>query len=477
MAFITKKTVWLITSALLATSSAWACTGVYVGKQLTKDGSTIFGRTEDLETDHNKTFIVFPAHDNAAGAVLKDESTGFTFNLPSRSYRYTALPDVTPKDGLYHEAGTNEFGVMMDATVSVYANDAVLKIDPLVKTGITESIMTTVALPHVKTAREGVELLARVIDEKGAGEANSLIIADQDETWYMEIVSGHQYAAVLLPENKFIVFPNGMLLGEVDVSDKQNVIASPKLVEVVQKAGTLKLSGDKIRVADSYAAPMKDSVKSRYWAGVKRLNPQATVNQQSTETPFFHTTSKKISLQDVMALQRDRFENTQYIPDDWANKKDPKAANALYPIGNKNTMEAHIFQVKKGMPKDVPAVMWLSVGSPLVSPYLPFYSNIEQTAAPYQVADKTFNAQSYYWVTSRLLERLLANESSLKEPLRKAVNRIEQPFIAQANAEAKQLSVLHRKNPEQATKWITQRAENRSLYSFKQLQRITAELK
>ena len=43
-------------AALVASSSiisAYACTGVIIGGDLTEDGSTIFGRTEDLEVNHN----------------------------------------------------------------------------------------------------------------------------------------------------------------------------------------------------------------------------------------------------------------------------------------------------------------------------------------------------------------------------------------------------------------------------------------
>ncbi|ULJ59325.1 C69 family dipeptidase [Wielerella bovis] len=472
MNFKSSKMAFLI-GTLCAISSAYACTGVYVGKQLTADGSTIFGRTEDLETHHNKTFVVFPAKHNPVGAVLKDESTGFTFTLPSQSYQYTAIPDVTPIDGVYHEAGINQFGVIVDTTVSAYANDSILKVDPLVKTGITESIMATVVLPHVKTAREGIELLARVIDEKGAGEANSLIIADQQETWYMEIVSGHQYAAVKLPDDKFVVFPNSLFMGAIDVNDTANVIASPKLIETARSAGTLVQEDGKIRVADSYAAPMKDSVKSRYWAGVNLLNPQSNITMDSEHLPFLHHTTQKIRVEDVMALQRNRFEGTNILPDDLANKKDAVIKTThLYPIGNKNTMEAHIFQVKKDLPKNSPAIMWLAIGSPLVSPYLPFYGAIETTAEPYQVASTSYDANSYYWATSRLLDSFLANESSLKIPFQKEIEKMERPYLVQVDAESKQFAEKFKHNPNEAVQWITARTHDRSLKTFEQLKAL-----
>lgn len=42
--------------------SAFACTALYVGSDLTEDGTTMFGRIEDLGTnDYNKLFNISPA--------------------------------------------------------------------------------------------------------------------------------------------------------------------------------------------------------------------------------------------------------------------------------------------------------------------------------------------------------------------------------------------------------------------------------
>ena len=71
-----------------------------------------------------------------------------------------------------------------------------MKTDPLTEKGIPEAAMLDVILPRAKSAREGIELLAKVIEEKGSAEGNTVVIADQKETWYMEILSGHQYVAV-----------------------------------------------------------------------------------------------------------------------------------------------------------------------------------------------------------------------------------------------------------------------------------------
>ena len=68
--------------------------------------------------------------------------------------------------GIFDEAGFNEYGVSISATVSASANDKIQKVDPYVKDGLAESGLTSIVLPSVKTAREGVELIAKIVEEK-----------------------------------------------------------------------------------------------------------------------------------------------------------------------------------------------------------------------------------------------------------------------------------------------------------------------
>ena len=58
--------------------------------------------------------------------------------------------DHTP----YEEAGTNDRGVTVSATESLYPNDAVQKADPFTAEGIEEAEITTILLSEAATARE-----------------------------------------------------------------------------------------------------------------------------------------------------------------------------------------------------------------------------------------------------------------------------------------------------------------------------------
>ena len=63
---------------LAVVPSAFACTALYVGSDLTEDGTTMFGRIEDLGTnDYNKLFNISPAGKHTAGEMcIRDRYQG-----------------------------------------------------------------------------------------------------------------------------------------------------------------------------------------------------------------------------------------------------------------------------------------------------------------------------------------------------------------------------------------------------------------
>ncbi|KXT82222.1 putative dipeptidase B [Streptococcus sp. DD11] len=456
-----------------------ACTGFIVGKNLTADGTTLYGRTEDLEPNHNKVFLVHPRKTNAAGAKLVDESNGFSWTLPQESYKYTSVSDVTPADGIYDEVGFNEYGVSISATVSAKANDAIQKVDPYISNGLAESILTTVVLPHVQTAREGVELMAKIVEEQGAAEGNIVTIADKDGVWYMEILSGHQYVAIKFPDDKYAVFPNTFFLGSVNFSDTDHVIASKGVEEVAKKANSYKEINGQFHISQSYNPPMAEADRSRAWAGITSLDPNAGVSYDDPYFDLLHSTDRKISVADVMAMQRNRFEGTPFKPLDQMEldgKGIPQRGAVdpvyKYPLGNPNVMEAHIFQLKDGMPASMGGgTMWLAVGSPRFSPYLPYNGNITDTYSAYQVPTTSYSPDSWYWVASHIYDMAAKHSdlfgTSVQDKWKALEARLieEQAGLDEANAAL----------PDSAAK-VTEESKERAEAVFKEMKDLEAEM-
>lgn len=91
--------VSLAATVLLGNVSALACTGTYVGKDVSDQGTYLIARSEDQgKGDYNKMFMVQPRVENVPGRYIEDTATGFQIPLPATTYKYTYVPDYTRGD-------------------------------------------------------------------------------------------------------------------------------------------------------------------------------------------------------------------------------------------------------------------------------------------------------------------------------------------------------------------------------------------
>ena len=194
----TKKllvTVFCIMASLcMFINVASACTMIYAGAATTADGTMIFARSEDFANSRNKLFYYSPAGNHTAGEEYAG-CYGFTWTFTHDSYGYTAFRDANGEgvEGVcpnccethahtpYEAAGTNEMGVSITATETLYPSDAPDAVDPYEDAGIEEAEIVTVVLSEAATAKDAVALLTGIYDTVGANNGSGLIIADAQE--------------------------------------------------------------------------------------------------------------------------------------------------------------------------------------------------------------------------------------------------------------------------------------------------------
>ena len=430
---------WLIKLSLVAMAilllpfqAVEACCGFIIGRQLTKDGTTLFGRTEDYPYypnggKHNKNYVVVDAKNYKEGDQIQDESNGFTYPHAASEMKYTAAYDSARGDGsngAFGEHGFNEAGVSMTATVTAIPNKKVLEKDPLKENGLPEAAMLDVILPRAKTAREAIELLGKVIEEKGSAEGNTVVVADQNETWYMEILSGHQYVAVKVPEDKYAVFANTYYLGHVDLNDKENVIASKDVEKVAKESGSYKTDKDgNFHIAKSYG-PEKYA-------------------------------------EDAFAMQRNRFEhlNGRFVPDDQigVKKQGDNGANDTvrkdqykYALGNENVIDAHVYQINPKLPKSFGGTVWLGMGPSRNTPYVPFYGNVKDTYEAFKPQTETYDPNSWYWTVWHIDNMAINNQDIFGKTVQEHWKALEKGFIA--DQEKKDIEYYSLKDQPEAAK-------------------------
>ena len=491
-----------MTFLLLPIQAVQACCGFIIGRQLTKDGTTLFGRTEDYPYypnggKHNKNYVVVDAKTYNEGDQIEDESNGFTYPHAANEMKYTATYDSARGDGsngAFGEHGFNEAGVSMTATVTAIPNKKVLTTDPLKADGLPESAMLDVILPRVKTAREGVELLAKVIEEKGSAEGNVVVFADQNETWYMEILSGHQYVAVKVPEDKYAVFANTYYLGHVDLNDTENVIASKDVEKVAKESGNYKTDKDgNFHIAKSYG-PEKyaEGDRSRTYAGITLLDPDSKVTYEDDEYELFRSPTdpnKKYTLEDAFALQRNRFEhlNGRFVPDDQigVKKQGDDGSNDTvrkdqykYALGNENVIDAHVYQINPNLPKSFGGTVWLGMGPSRNTPYVPFYGNVKDTYEAFKPQTATYDPNSWYWTVWHIDQMAINNQDLFGKSIQNHWKALEEQLIIDQKVSDAKYAAL--KADEAAAKGaedqVTAEAIARSERLFKQFKQYEAEL-
>ena len=491
-----------MTFLLLPIQAVQACCGFIIGRQLTKDGTTLFGRTEDYPYypnggKHNKNYVVVDAKTYNEGDQIEDESNGFTYPHAASEMKYTATYDSARGDGsngAFGEHGFNEAGVSMTATVTAIPNKKVLKTDPLTGNGIPEAAMLDVVLPRVKSAREGVEFLAKVIEEKGSAEGNVVVFADQKETWYMEILSGHQYVAVKVPEDKYAVFANTYYLGHVDLNDKENVIASKDVEKVAKESGNYKTDKDgNFHIAKSYG-PEKyaEGDRSRTYAGITLLDPDSKVTYEDDEYELFRSPTdpnKKYTLEDAFALQRNRFEhlNGRFVPDDQigVKKQGDDGSNDTvrkdqykYALGNENVIDAHVYQINPNLPKSFGGTVWLGMGPSRNTPYVPFYGNVKDTYEAFKPQTATYDPNSWYWTVWHIDQMAINNQDLFGKSIQNHWKALEEQLIIEQKVSDAKYAAL--KADEAAAKAVedkvTEDALARSERLFKQFKQYESEL-
>ncbi|MCI8634323.1 MAG: hypothetical protein HFJ05_01805 [Eubacterium sp.] len=425
---------------------AAACTGIYIGDGVSENGSSYMGRCEDVGYNYVKIFGVSEARDYPDDYVYTD-SYGFSMPYGGHVYRYTyikdsALQGETMDDfEAYAEAGQNEKGVSVSATVSTYGGQAPEKADPLDdSTGICEISITTILLGKAATAKEAVDLLANIVDTYGAGECNQITISDPDETWYFEIVSGHQYAAIKLPPDKVLINPNIMMLGVIDVTDTENVVASENLVSLAQENGFLVTDeSGKIDVAKTYSNKNSGSGQYvRYMQGLFYINRAeaetikvdfgAVDNNSKTDAlvTLLHDPDRKMSTLDIMHLLSTRGEGTPY---------DQNAGTAKYSIGNNRQAECHIFETRSSMPIGLATIQWQNVCPSEFSIYIPYYSAaVTGVLEQYQEESLTYVDNSMFWTFASIYRMCNANRTKAGTAVRAYFEKYQKSLIKQQKA-------------------------------------------
>ncbi|HVJ43903.1 MAG TPA: C69 family dipeptidase [Dongiaceae bacterium] len=223
--------------------------GLYIGRNLTADGLAYLAGYGDEPSSH--WLEIVPRRHHAADAKItvgvtpEADLPGLLSEIPqvaetarhirvSYSY-YKGVPAPLTNGGL------NEYGVAVRDIWSTSRHE-LIEMTPPTQSGPNYSDLARIVLERTRTAREGVELIATLIDTYGYADygGNSHLIADPQEAWVVIECAGGQklWAAERLGPDSIRASRPGFI-GEipVDQPDHPDFLYSPNLVSFAAAQG------------------------------------------------------------------------------------------------------------------------------------------------------------------------------------------------------------------------------------------------
>lgn len=404
-----------------------SCTTILVGKNASYDGSTLMARNEDSSAGKftSKAFIVVNPTDQPRH--YQSVLSKFQIDLPEQPLRYTAMPDMPSKQGVWGEAGINEENVAMSETETITSNPRVLGADPLVKDGMGEEDYLTLVLPYIHSAREGVLRLGALHEKYGTYEMNGIGFQDQDEIWWFESIGGHHWLAKRVPDDAYAVIPNQMGIDRFDFADafgkQENHLCSPDLIEFVEKNHLNLTLGSHKPLAEERSFHARLAFGShddsdhtyntaRTWFIERYLNPTtypwdkaeeaANFGPEADVLPWCLVPEHKITVEEIKYALSGAYQGTPYAVYD---KQTPHMGNKYRPIGINRTNFVALTQIRPYVPKEIQSVEWIAEASNVYNALVPFYANVTKTPAYLANTTDDVSTDNFYWA-NRLIGAL-----------------------------------------------------------------------
>ena len=452
------------------------CTTVIAGKNATADGSVILGHNEDWG-EYLMPLRWNPREKHKPGEMLKLQDGQ---SVPQVEETYAFIWPAAECNGI------NELQVAMaDNTGScrkeLFQNERGLNLQELVQ----------LALQRSRTAREAVQTMGSLIEKYGYRSHNGLdgdivSIADPGEGWWMEVTIGGLWVAQRVPDDGFVVLANRFRIAEIDLKDTSRFLASPNLVDFARQKGWYDPAEGAFNFQRTYgtAEDARAAYNTRRECRGNGLLSGRTF--QEKENPLTVVPGKKLTPQDIMALLRDHYEGTGYDLTNRYEKGSPHhtTERTICRINTDATTVAHL---RGWLPAEIGGVLWLSVGTPCSSVYVPYYLGVLDFPKPYAYLSEAYDRDNAFWVFNsleNLVDRYYAEEGKAEKDKTKAIDQVagywrdfEDDEFAIQEAVEKTALELYQKQTSLARSFLNSYSNALGLRAFVQAQTLADSLR
>jgi dipeptidase len=483
-----------------------ACTVVLVGNEASTDGSVMTTHSADCGVC-DWTWRYIPAADHEPGSMRKiyyisqirtwPPEQGLKWDKVTENYADLEIPQVPHTYAYLHGV----FGYMNDHQLAMGESTIGCRRkmrNPTTAAKFDITTLTLIAMERSKTAREAIKLMGSLSEKYGYGYHDGgemLAVADPNEAWIFEIMPvgplwtpesgkpGAVWCAQRVPDDHVSVCPNESRIGEIDLGNPDYFMASPNVISHAVEHGYYDPeSGEPFNWKKAYSpsetsASRSKGTRARLWRFFDLVVPSRKISPDTPnmDLPFSVKPDKKLSVQDVMAIMRDKFEGTPFDPlrglqgGPFKNpnylprrfRLDGKTFNTARVIGVNRSEYVTLTQSRNWLPDPIGGIVWLGLGSLDTSCFIPFYAGVTQIPDSFKIGDHwVFSRDSARWAFDYVDFHTQVVYSHAIMDVRKAQEKWEASALERTPTIDAFANELYKKNPSQASTFLTDYCNN-----------------
>ncbi len=459
------------------------CTSILVGKGASADGSTMTSHSCDSNTD--RTWInVVPHQKHQPGDMTKIYMDPKRTTGPDDPDRFDMgeIPQV-PETYAYINTA---YAVMNEHQLAIGETTFGGKRELRSKEGLLDCPeLYRLALERAKTAREAIEVIDTLTKEHGYNDVGECFtFADPNETWHFEILGpgegkiGAVWAAVRIPEDHVGVSANASRIRQIDLDDKENVMASDNVHSLAEEMGWWdRASGEPFEFCYAYASRDKMGSRRREWRALSLIAPSLGLDPYAENYPLSVKAERKLSVKDTFEIFRNYYQDTPFDMTRSLTAVDKEGKVVKSPVANPfmNTDYLELFNIqgerticcpratylqvtqsRSWLPDAIGGVVWLGYDNPALTPHTPFYAGISRMPDSYMVdGRKEFRRDCAWWAFRQVSKLATMRYQPMSEDIENVWKEIEDKAFAHQAELEKEALALHEKDPQKAKEFLT----------------------
>lgn len=470
------KSLVLSAAMLLASSGAFACSNLIVGKKASFDGSVMVSYNAD---DYGMFghLCHYPAGTHPKGTMrqIYDWDSGvYHGEIEEAPVTYNVIGNI------------NEFQLSIGETTYGGREEMVDS------TGILDyGSLIYVTLQRAKTAREAISVMTSLVEKYGYNsEGETFSICDPNEAWIMEMQGtgagskGVVWVAMRIPDDAICAHANQSRIGKFNMKDKKNVLYSKNVISYARKMGWFNGKDSEFSWKNTYAFPDFSGRRfcdARVWSffnhyadDFDRYLPWALGKDKDAEDmPLWIVPNRKLSVADVENGMRDHYEGTAlaldttsigggiyempYRPTPLTFTVDGKQYFNERPISTQQTAFTFVSQLRSWLPREIGGVLWFGNDDANMVAYTPVYCGNTVQPACYNTkgADAvTFSSDNAFWLCNMVSNMVYPRYSQLFPELKAVRDSLETSYFANQTSIEKQAADLYKTDKAAALKLL-----------------------